>query len=1009
MNRIWIWILQGIFIAVTVVSLVGSLKAQIAFSNITGLVKDSSGAVMSGVTITTVNVDTGLKRSDTTDSDGHFNIFNLPPGNYRITAGQAGFATLTRDVVLLVGQSPDLILTLAPAGVQQSIEVQEDIPLVETAGAVLHKTITPQQVDALPINGRDFSTLASLVPGVTTGNTALDTNYDPVKRNVPAISINGQSGRNLFMTIDGGDNTDIFMGGSNISLSLEAVQEYEVITHDPKANYGRGIGGVVNVITKSGTNNWHGSAFAFFRDSAFTAIDPISVMAGKPKPPTSSQQFGGTFGGPVVKDRFFFFYSYERQRLNKQRVFNSGSTNPAIRALDGTPTPQPFRQNFNLGKVDFRLNEKNSFFARYAEQNNDSQNEFFSILDAPGSTASEKNKFHDVVAGWTSVLGASKFNDFRFHYQYFFNGIINDVSSLNVPTVILGSGVTFGASQAGTQKPKEITYQLSDDFTWTRGKHNIRFGVNFVIQPHIGIEGDFRHNRYRFNTDAYDPATNTVSLGSDPLNPTRLLSYRSWSSPGFDIVNKTLDHNGFYIFDEIRLRRLTVSAGLRYDYVHNLIYNRGTLAEQIVRNNIGQFPGSPVNSVPQDDKTNFAPRLSMAYDTFGDASLVFRAGWARLFDPSSILASTLFADLEVTQANGNAPFNFEFVPGAFARFFGISCATVPCQPAPFDASTLPFSFPIGFVNTPDMKVARADQFNAGGTYQIKEGPLAGLTLSLDAIYSRTRRLTQGRNLNFCVNKGDPVAYQDCLNGSFNPNGVNFPQAGANDPITNLPRQIYLQDTTGRNDYTAAIFSAEHKVAKRLQLLAHYTLSRAITDTNQFTFVVLNQLNPNGGGELGPSEFDERHRAVISAIVSLPWGIQYSTILQAASARPYTPTSGLNGGDLNGDGVPTVFGAITNGPGGSRTFTTENDRAGGRGTLRGDSTFTWDMRLAKSFSLEKLLKHSGQIQLLGEVFNITNKANFGQNFFDNISSPSFGRPINIITAPRTAQFGARFTF
>ncbi len=1015
MSRASLRLLAGcLSLSLVVILLNSALLAQGGTSEIVGHVRDNSGAVINGATVKVVSKASVLERTAVTAVDGSFTIASLPPGPYELTVSQTGFGGQVRHITLLVGQSPDLNIAMSPATLQQKVEVQDELPLVETTSAVVHKTITPEQVDSLPINGRDFSSLAALVPGVTTGDTAIDKNYDPVKRNVPAISINGQSGRNLFMSIDGGDNTDIFMGGSNISLSLEAVQEFEVITHDPKANYGRGIGGVINVVTKSGTNNWHGSAFGFFRDSTFAAIDAISEQKSKPKPPTDSQQFGGTAGGPIVKDRFFAFYSYERQRKNQQRVFNSGSDNPKIAALDGTATPQAFRQNFNDGRLDLRVNNNNSLFVRYAEQDNVSSNEFFSDLDAPDSGASETNKLHDVVAAWTSVMASNKVNDARFHYQFFSNAINNNVSSLDVPTIILKSGVTFGASQAGTQAPKEISYQFSDDFAWTKGRHNLRFGANFVIQPHIGIFGDFRHNRYRFNTNDYDPVTKTILASQctdkDGKVIPCLANYRSWSSPAFDILNKTMAQSGFYGMDEIRLGRLTVTAGLRYDFAHNLIYNRGTLAEKLVRDNIGQFPGSPRNRVPHDDKTNFAPRLSAAYDVFGNAKAVIHGGWARLFDPSSILASTLFADLEVPQANGNPPFNFVFVPGAFAGFFDLPCATTPCQPAAFDASTIPFSFPIGFVNTPDMKVARADQFNVGGTYQIQDGPLAGMTFGLDGIYSRTRRLTQGRNLNFCVNKGDVEAYDECLNGSFNPDGVNFPQAGFNDPITNIPRQVYLQDTTGRNDYTAVMFSVQHRLKNRLQLLAHYTVSRAITDTNQFTFIVLNQLNPHAPGELGPSEFDEHHRGVISATVTLPWGMRYSTILQAASARPYTPTTTAKGGDINGDGVPTVFGAISNGSGGSRTFQSEGDRAGGRGTLRGDPTFTWDMRFAKTFSLEKLIKHSAQIELLGEVFNLTNRANFGQNFFDNEDDKNtFRKPINIITPPRTGQFGFRFTF
>jgi hypothetical protein len=301
----------------SVLLLPSAILGQGGEGNIVGYVKDATGGAISGAKITVSNPATGLKRTVQSGSDGAFSVINLPPGNYKLETTYTGFATLAQDVTVQVSQSLDLNLELRPAGQQQQVNVEAVVPLVETTTATLHKAITPLQVDELPIDGRTFTTLASLVPGVTSGNVSVDQNYDPTKRNVPAISINGQSGRNLFMSIDGGDNTDLFMGGQNINLSLEAVQEFDVTTHDPKAQYMRGIGGVVTVVTKSGSNDFHGSGFGFFRNDSYEAIDPISSRFGKPKPPFSSQQFGGTIGGPMFRDRLFFFYSYERDRITR--------------------------------------------------------------------------------------------------------------------------------------------------------------------------------------------------------------------------------------------------------------------------------------------------------------------------------------------------------------------------------------------------------------------------------------------------------------------------------------------------------------------------------------------------------------------------------------------------------------------------------------------------------------------------------------------------------------------
>jgi hypothetical protein len=975
-----------------------SIFAQVGEASLGGQVTDSSGAVISGATVTAVSSATGQKRIVHTGVDGAFSITSLHPGPYDISVSQTGFSDQTQQIVLLTGISPRLNFSLAAAGSKENITVQAVAPEIETNTATLHTTITPSQVETLPINGRDFSTLAALVPGATAGNTAVNKNFDPTHRNVPAIAINGQNGRNLYMTVDGGDNTDLFMGGQTIALSLEAVQEFEVITHDPKAEYGRGVGGVVNVVTKSGTNKFHGSAFGFFRTDTLQSIDPISEANGKPKPPFGAQQMGGTLGGPILKDRLFFFYSYERDQTNGSRVFNSGGAFPT---LDGTATAQPFRQDLHLARLDFRASDKNTAFLRYAEQDNGTANEFFNDNEAPGPNAgaTETNKFHDVALGLSTVLSSTKVNDLRAHWQYWSDDIHNNASSLNIPTIILPSA-TFGASQLGTQHPTEITYQVSDDFSWIHGRHSSRFGINFVFQPHEGISGDFRHNRYAFRTNAYDPTTNTILAGNS------LASFRSWTSPDFNIVNLPLDHFGFYYQDDIRLKRLTVALGVRYDYVHNLFYYRGTLAEQLVQQFHSVVPGGPLRGTPRDTTDAIAPRIAFAYDVSGNGRTVIHAGFARIYDESAIPSGSLFADLEVPQVDGAPPFNFVFIPGAFASLVGVPCGTTPCQPAAIGTSGFPFSFPQGFLTSPDMKVARSDQGNIGVSHELGgDGPLAGIVLSADGVYNYTRRLAQGRNLNYCINN-DPV----CLSGSFNPAGVNFPQAGAFDPITNLPRQIFLFDSTGRADYRALMISARRNFAKRWQLLASYTLSRAQTDTNQFEFVVVSQRLPHAAGEFGPTNWDETHRVVVSGSVDLGHGFQYSSIFTGASARPFS--AALQNGDVNNDGVPTVFGCCNNGQGGSRTQNVANgDLTSQRGAFRGTSTISWDMRILKSLVIKERMRFEG----LFEVFNITNHANYGQNYFDAIDAPpvngksQFGTPINIITPPRTAQLGVKFHF
>ena len=499
-------------------------------------------------------------------------------------------------------------------------------------------------------------------------------------------------------------------------------------------------------------------------------------------------------------------------------------------------------------------------------------------------------------------------------------------------------------------------------------------------QPNTGQTGDFRHNRFLFSNNDYNPATGVIGPTNTALN------YRSWASDAYDVQNPAISQSGLYVQDSIRMNRLTVVGGLRWDYTTNLFYKRGNLAENLVYQYEGHIPGGPTSTAPHASWKQFAPRLALTYDLTGKQTTVVRAGYARIWDPSAIMASTLMQNLEVTQANGDAPFDFDFVPGSLLGYFGITPGKV------FNAASLPFSFPIGWVNSPDMTEAYSDQINGGIEHEFTQGALGGMTIDIDGIYSRTRGLTQGRNLNFCLNA-------DCSQ-------VNFPQAGEY-PLVGLPRQIFLEDSTGGNDYKALMITARRRFANRWEFNGSYTLSRATTNTDQFQFVILNQLEPNGPGEWGPTNFDETHRVVLSGTVLLPGDIQLSGIFNAASARAYTPATN---GDANGDGVPTVFGGTSDGPGGSRTWNVaQGDRVGARGSLRGDPTVTLDLRATKIFRVPSLTP-SSQVEVLFEVFNITNVTNYGNNYFDNVDDPArFGQPINIITPPREAQIGLRFRF
>src|ERR1700704_4109742 len=277
-----------------------------ASATIQGTVTDKSGAVVSGAQVVAKNKATDLTRTATTSETGYYRFELLPVGTYTVTVTKAGFGTVAQTVETLIGQVATVNAELKPGTTSEVIEVTSEAPLVDQLKTSVSQTITPSEVEELPLLGRDVANLAYLAPGVKATDS-----YDPTKNRYAILSVNGQSGRNVNVTINGVDNKDNTVGGPVMQLPLEAVQEFVISTQRFSAANGRSEGAAINMITKSGTNNYHGSAFGFFRDEALNAIDTFSAQGGGNKPPYSRQFFGGSVGGPFVKNKMFGFFAFE--------------------------------------------------------------------------------------------------------------------------------------------------------------------------------------------------------------------------------------------------------------------------------------------------------------------------------------------------------------------------------------------------------------------------------------------------------------------------------------------------------------------------------------------------------------------------------------------------------------------------------------------------------------------------------------------------------------------------
>jgi hypothetical protein len=334
--------------------------AQVGAANLTGTVKDDQGNPLPGVSVSAKNSETGFERTDITDDSGMYRIPSLPPGKYDITASIQGFATqVQKGVSLYVGTTSDIEFGMRLSATAETMEISGETPLIESTESHIATVVTPEQVENLPLNGRQFANLGALAPGTT-----LTVHPDPTRPSNLAVSLIGGSGRNMNVTVDGGDNNDDTVGGINQFYSLESVAEFTLLTNRYKAEYGRSSGGVLNVVTKSGTNDPHGSFFSLFRDDALNA--KTKSEENTDKAPYSREQYGGSFGGPIVKDRAHFFVAIERLQTDQLSPVDLDVTAPELNGFD----PLPTRDTLVTGKFTSNLSPEQYLTVRYGQQKN---------------------------------------------------------------------------------------------------------------------------------------------------------------------------------------------------------------------------------------------------------------------------------------------------------------------------------------------------------------------------------------------------------------------------------------------------------------------------------------------------------------------------------------------------------------------------------------------------------------------------------------------------------------
>jgi hypothetical protein len=943
------------------------VAAQTASSTLVGSARDGSGTPLPGVTVNVINQETGLVRSTVTGSDGAFRLPSLPVGVYEVTAELDGFATVTVESVKLnVATERALEITMSPASVEESITVIDDAPLIQTSPSI-GTVVSQNELENLPLNGRQFANLATLAPG-----TSLSFNSDPTKPGQQTIALNGGGGRNVSYIIDGGDNADDTIGGALQNFNLESVQEFKIQTQQYKAEYGRSSGGVLSVVTKTGTNRFAGSAYGFLRNDSLNTETETEKISGAGKQPYERKQYGASLGGPIVRDKAHFFATWEKTERDISYTIATGGVLPS---LDGQSIPAPFTDELGTAKVTYDISAKQYLQVRYGYQKN-ADKYGASPLNAPSALGTIANDYSSVLAGHTWQVGAGSLNELVVQYTKFENVISADS---NEPSLLFPSGARSGQNANTPQSTQQTKRQLKDDFSWSQeigsSRHDFKVGFNYVDVP------DLIANASTGLNGAY------TLLEDEPGSPVVDITFFG----GFAGASLPMEQYSGYVQDDWAVRdRLTVNLGLRYDYWDgfdidqrsNPIWQTLSTQTRFNESYLRDFQGGRAGEL-ENDSNNYAPRLGFTYDIKGDGRHLLRGGWGIYYDFPYTNATILFPSFAV-QSNYGISYNVQDPNGIRnpnGTFFQ------PGQPLPPNQLPGTAVNPPNAIASPTLSTPESTQISLG--YSVQVNNWLGVTLEAVTIdYSH-------------------IPYSMLANPFLGPNGQpqatrRFPQYGA----------FRLWMGNGKASYDGANLGIRARFSK-VELQGFYTYSEAegnvLAGADDFRVYNIGQqpdlggrasvtadpLNPLCDACFGPLFTDARHRVTFGGTYRGPWGLDLSGIFRYRSATPYTVFFNR---DLNGDRLRLDLGPGTG---------IDHVNSG-----RTHDFSQLDLRLAKEVRFGSTVS----VELIGEVFNVFNAKNPSGyiNVFDANGNPIGKKPTLYAGDPlqgeqRLAQLGLRVRF
>jgi hypothetical protein len=992
---------------------------------INGTVKDASGAVVPGAKVIVSNPSTGIRRSLETNESGLFAAPSLPPSSgYQVTVTKDGFAGFeAKELQILVGQNLSLNVTLDVKAQVQEVTISESTPIIDQLKTGVSQVVEDKDIQNLPINGRRVDSFVLLSPGVTEDGT------------FGLLTFRGVPGGNAFLT-DGNDTTQGYYnensGRTRISsnMSQDAVQEFQVQSSGFTAEFGRSVGGTVNTVTKSGTNSVHGTGYWFFRNQDFNARDRYAAI----NPPERRNQFGGSVGGPIKKDKLFYFVNGELSRRDFPMA--SSVTNPLSFTVDGNfigtcaapataaqcsaainyfgrffgLVPRTADQNAVFAKIDWRPNERNSItvsgnIMNWFSPNGIQTQATLNNGSGLGSNGDSSVKTRFGRISHTGIITPSLVNELRFGYMKdrlydTVNPALAPPNGLQGQLNVTGVGSTLGVvTYLPRVQPTEDRVQIADNLTWLKGKHNIKVGFDFAnTKDTIDLLDNSR------GTYTYSSFTN---FALDYTNLDGGKRWQSYSQTFGDRMTKVYvrDYN-FFAQDQYKVNsRLTLNYGIRYEYAQ--------FSQPTVTN-----PAYPQSAVINQPGKNFAPRLGVAYTLDKKGKTVLRAGYGIFYarTPGAAIGA-LFSGNGIVQR----PINLQ---GSNAT----SLAAGPIFPnfLPGNGSNLPAgSVSLGFA-APDLATPYTQMWDIGIEREINRS--TGITVSYLA--SRGVKFYYTRDLNIGP-MGPEVTYRiNDFSGNQVGSYTTPTYLFANRIDKNYQRVTQLENG-GRLWYDALVVQVRRRAGRWMQGNVGYTWSHA-SDLNQGggsnnTFFASTDFprtifNGDYSGQKGASSLDQRHRLVISGLISPPrWKTtnqaanylvndwQMTFIATAASARYATPTLATSSLPFSG----AAFSSTLNGYGGDNRVP-----FWARSSVPIDEVGRVDARLMKSFGWADRYRATFSFEAFNVFNHVSNTSVFTQGMS---SSGNVIRPVTGLgtgsasqgfpdgTNARRAQIGLRFLF